>query len=914
MKQQARSLSSFRGRFGQRVRPLVSQSGAALLLSLGLLQSAAAGPVVAAVSVDQNNSSSIAGGITDTSGNILPFGAEFSAPLATGASVTLSGNGALSSATGNISIPDSSSSFSLEIKGQPLVGAGVALNQMNSGAMSGTLRPGSALVTGVDASGATATVTQNTFEANASANKGVTSIGIDPAGALTLTSLGVQLQSSQTHLDASVSASSDGLTGVTQDGLALGNEITVSGNAARSLATDNNASNSIAIRGATVLDATAVPVGGATLSLLNYQDVNNDGGPAHVAATTTNVTGIFNAAAFDASGSTLSISGNQASASAQRNLASNVIGIAEGRIEAGASPLFSLSSLQTDSTAGSKVSALTAAEMSIDSTPTGAAQQLQATISGNTITAQAGNNSASNNVSLGTAGAAGVTAPLMGALTNVVGAVNNVQTGASIINAGSSGMSQIQAGTLSGTLNVTGNRLQASAFGNQADNAFQASASSADGLDVTVQNRQSYVGADYTAWLASIATGGFGVVAGNTPASLPPTSVTVSGNTLASQAAVNSASNLSSLSTTTSLNLSKMALSNTQSSSAAATSTTTLQGFGVAGLNNLSSSQVTVSGNAATAQAMQNVAANALVLSAGALAGTAPAPATVNTAGVTADYGVYSKQTASTETKAAVNTDANVGVGIFADQALPANMTVINNVLSATARANVANNQLQATSTTSVGNASFGLANVQTSSGVTQATITSTAVGVVNNNAVTPVPLVTVSGNALNAAASGNAASNALSVAAGTSLTANTGVALASLPLLSATAGYALLNSQTNSGAITAVIDQPIVAMNANNAASSQITAVTGNALNATAYGNHAVNTVALSALPGQMGASSALVSNQVNSGNVSASIGSALIGSTVSSISGITTVAHNQVTASAVGNMAASSMRVGSN
>jgi len=913
VKQQAHSLSSFQGRFGQRVRPLVSQTGAALLLSLGLLQSAAAGPVVAAVSVDQSNSSSVTGSITDTSGNPLPFGAEFSAPLATGASVTLSGNGALSSATGNISIPDSSSSFSLDIKGQPLVDAGATLNQYNSGAVRGQLASGTAQIAGNGASNATAAVTQNTFEANASANKGVTSIGIDPAGALTLNQSGVQLLSSQRHLDAAASASSDSIIGVTQDGLSPGNVMTVSGNVARSQATDNNASNSIAIRGTTALDATNIPVGETALFLQNRQEVSTDGGLANVTATTTNSTSILNAAASDVSGSTLTVSGNQASASAQRNLASNVIGIAEGRIDALGPRLFSLSTAQSDLTSGSTVSALTAAEMIIDSTTMGTAQQLQATVSGNTITAQAGNNSVSNKVSLGTAGTAGVTAPLMGALTNVVGAVDNAQTGASIINAGSSGMNQIQAGTLTGTLNVTGNRLQASAFGNQADNAFQASASSADGLDVTVQNRQSYIGADYTAWLASVASGGFGVVASNAPASLPPTSVTVSGNTLASQATVNSASSLSSLSTTTSLNLSKMALSNTQSSTAASNSTTTLQGFGAAGMNDLISSQVTVSGNAATAQAMQNVAANALVLSAGALAGTAPAPATVNGAGVTADYGVYSQQTASAETKAAVNTNADVGVGIFADQALPANMTVINNVLSATARANVANNQLQATSTTSVGNVSLGLANVQTSSSTTEAKVTSTAVGVVNNNALTPTPLVTVSGNVLNAAASGNAASNALSVAAGTSLTANTGVAVAFLPL-SATAGYALLNGQTNSGTITAVIDQPIVAMNANNAAPGQITAVTGNALNATAYGNHAVNTVALSALPGQISASSALVSNQVNSGNVSASIGSALIGSTVSSISGITTVAHNQVTASAIGNMAVSSMRVGSN
>ena len=913
MKQQAHSLSSFQGRFGRRVRPLVSQTGAALLLSLGLLQSAAAGPVVAAVSVDQDNSSSVTGSITDTSGNLLPFGAEFSAPLATGASVTLSGNGALSSATGNISIPDPSSSFSLEIKGQPLVDAGATLNQASSGAVNGQLASGIAQITGNGASNATAAVTQNTFEVNASANKGVTSIGIDPAGALTLNQVGVELKSAQNHRDAPVRATSDTAVGVTLDGISQGNLVTVTGNAARSQATDNNASNSIAIRGATALDATHVPASGTSLLLLNLQEVRADGGLANVTASTVNQTGISSTAPADVSGSTLTLSGNQASASAQRNLASNVIGIAEGRIEAGASPLFWLSSLQADSTVGSTVSATTWAEMSIDSTLAGAAQQLQATNSGNEISAQAGNNSASNKVSLGTAGAAGVAAPLLGALTNANGFVSNAQNGASTVTADSTAISQIQAGTLSGTLNVTGNRVQASALGNQSDNAFQASASSADGLDVTLWNQQSYSGADYTASVLSQATGGFGVVAGNAPASLPPTSVTVSGNTLASQATVNSASNLSSLSATTSLNLSKMALSNTQSSTAAANSTTTLQGFGAAGLNDLIGSQVTVSGNAATAQAMQNVAANALVLNAGALAGAAPAPATVSTAAVTADYGVYSQQTASAATNAVVNTDANVGVGIFAAQALPATMTVINNVLSAVARANVANNQLQASSTTSVGNTSFGLANVQTSSGATQAKITSTAVGVVNNNALTPAPLVTVSGNVLNAAASGNAASNALSAAAGTSLAANTGVAVSLLPL-NATAGYALLNSQTNSGTIDAVIDQSVVAMNANNAAPGQITAVTGNALNATAYGNHAVNTVALSALPGQISASSALVSKQVNSGNVSASIGSALIGSTISSLGGITTVAQNQVTASAVGNMAVSSMRVGSN
>lgn len=914
MKQQQRSTVSFRGRFGQRVRPLVSQTGAALLLSLGLLQCAAAGPVVSGVPLEQNNVSNITGSITDTAGGALPVGADFSAPLATGASVSVSGNSALSSATGNISIPDSSS-FSLSITGQPLVDASVIVNQVNSGAATGTLEYGTAQATGDGAFGATAAVTQNTFEANAGANKGVTSIGIEPAGALTLNASGVQLQSSQNHLDAEVSASSDSIIGVTQDGVSLGNEVTVSGNVARSQATDNNASNSIAIRGATALDATTIPVGGTALSLSNLQDVRMDAGVPDVTATTTNATGILSTAASDVSGSTLTLSGNQASASAQRNLATNVIGIAEGRLDAGAAPLFGLINVQADSAVGATVSALTAAEMNIDSTLTGAAQALQASISGNAISAQAGNNSASNKVSLGTAGTAGVAAPLMGALTGISGTVSNVQTGASIINVGSSGMGQIQAGTLTGTLNVTGNQLKASAFGNQSDNAFAASASSADGLDVSVQNQQSYIGADYTAWLASIATGSFSVSAGDTPASSASTSMTVSGNTLASQATVNSANNLSSLGTTTSLTGGQMALNSEQSSSAPVDSKTVLQGFGALGMDNLGSGQVTVSGNAATAQAMQNMAANALTLNTGALAGTASAPATVNTAGVTADYGVYSKQSASAQTTATVETDSNIGTGIFATNALPTNMVVTNNVLSAVARANVADNRLGVSSTTSVGDASFGLANVQTSTGSTTATLMPTGVGVANDSSVTLAPLVTVSGNVLNAAASGNAASNALSVIAGTSLTADTSLAVSASPIVSAAAGYAVLNSQTNRGAISASIEASDVGMLANGPTAGQITAVTGNALNATAYGNHAVNTVALSALSGQMETSAVLASNQINSGNVSASVGSIFMGSTVSApLGGVTTVASNQVTASAVGNMAVNSMRVGSN
>lgn len=918
MKQQQHSLSSFQGRFGRRVRPLVSQTGAALLISLGLLQCAAAGPLVSGVALEQDNARNVKASITDMAGGALPVGADFSAPLAAGASVSVSGNGALSSATGNISIPDPAAAFSLSIAGQPLVDASVVVNQSNSGAATGALEFGTAQVLGDGAFGATAAVTKNTFEANATANKGVTSIGIEPAGALTLNASGVQLESSQNHLNARVRATSDSIIGVTQDGSSLGNELTVSGNVARSQATDNNASNSIAIGGATTLDATTIPAGETALSLSNFQDVRVDGGLANVKAITTNATGILNTATSDVSGSTLTLSGNQASASAQRNLATNVIGIAEGRIDAGAARLFDLSSEQVDSTAGSTVDASTGAEMNIDSTLTGAAQQLQATLSGNTISAQAGNNSASNKVSLGTAGTAGtagVAAPLMGALTGISGTVRNAQSGASIINAGSSGMGQIQAGTLTGTLNVTGNQLKASAFGNQADNTFAASASSADGLDVSVQNRQAYIGADYTAWLASIATGSFSVAAGDTPAGSASTSMTVSGNTLASQATVNSANNLSSLGTTTSLTGGQMALNSEQSSSAPVDSTTVLQGFGALGMDNLGSGQVTVSGNAATAQAMQNMVANALTLNAGALAGTAPAPAAVSTTGVTADYGIYSKQSATAETTATVKTDSNVGTGIFASNALPSNMVVINNVLSAVARANVADNRLGVSSTTSVGDASFGLANVQTSTASTTATLMATGVGVVNDNPVTPAPLVTVSGNVLNAAASGNAAANALSATAGTSLAADTSLAVSGSPIVSATGAYAVLNSQTNRGAISAVMEPADVGMLASGPTAGQITAVTANALNATAYGNHAVNTVALSALSGQMDTSAVLASNQINSGKVSASVGSIFMGSTVSApFGGRTTVAQNQVSASAVGNMAVSSMRVGSN
>jgi hypothetical protein len=919
---QQRTLNASRGGFDRRTLPLASLSGAALLLSLGLLQNAAADPLLAeATPALQTNSAMVTGIITDPGG--AASGADFAAPLVDNSTVNVSSNGAASNATGNTSLPKGA--LSLEINNEPEIAlARARLEQTNTGEIT-SLLAGRALVIGsvAGASNATATVTNNTFDANATANQALTSIGVQASGAVALSAAGVRLISRQSNESPDISADNRSFIGVGLRDISKADTATVTGNTAASQAVNNNADNSIALTGASAIDTAGTKA--AALILKNRQDVagswdapTETGVRSDLTALTLGTVGVVTLPDAVVSGGHFTVSGNQISASAQRNLASNVIGVAEGSISAGALPLFFLSNRQKDETVGATVSATTQADVGINLTDSGVGRNLQASISGNQVSSAAGVNTARNEVFLGTADAGGAALTRVGDLAGVSGALDSTQRGASTVTAEARGFASMTGNILSGALSISNNTTQANASGNQADNTFGALVNSADALDVSVTSVQKYAGADLPV-VTSIATGDAGILAGDVPASKAATTVSISGNTLASQAMVNTARNSASLDSTTTVSSSALAVDNQQTSRAAADATSFLFGFGIYSMNQLVSDDVSVSGNLASAKATQNVATNALTLKAGALSGpTTTTAAEVSDQGVVADYGVYNQQKSFESTMATVQAmpvpglAGDNGTGIFSTAGLPARMSVTNNVLSAVARANVADNQLQASSTTGLSGASFGLSNNQLNKGDAAATAMPANIGVVNEFSDTAAPQVNVSGNQMEAAASGNAAFNALSLEAGTSLAAATSKPFTSS--LSTSAGYAVLNRQSNAGAISASIELPGIGLQTSNPMPGQMTTITGNALNATAYGNHAVNSVALSALPGQLSASAALMSSQVNTGNISATVSTGFIGSNATAVSGSTTVARNQVTATAVGNMAIGSMVVGRN
>lgn len=898
---QKQSAPSFRSRFGLRTLPLASLSGAALLL--GMLQTAAAQSVVVVDSNVQLNEALTRARVDDGTS-----GATVTAPLRDGAAVSLLNNEALAKAQANVG------TTGVTIAGQSQIPLADVVNSQESRAQTDAMVNGNALVaepagTPSVAQNATATLSKNLFEANATSNTGTNSVSVSGEGSVNIGAGGLGVQSNQTKFESDTTSANTSSVEVRLGGASTGNQLTVSGNAARSQSVDNRVGNSITISGATQIDAGATLT---TLELQNTQTVAADGGSSRLGAVTNSTMGVrASNPGSSVSDGTLTVSGNEASASGQRNLATNTIAITEGRISDATpgTPLFHLNNYQRDATTGPTVNVNTFADFGVW-IDTG--NNLAATLNGNQSSAAASVNTASNRVALGAAGSGSAAPAPVGELAGLSGRVVNNQSGGAEVDVLTRTDALIQAGSsLSGPAAVNGNRVQSGGFGNRVDNTFEALATRVDNVAVRVENTQDYEAGGIT----STARGSFGVRAAQIPAAGAgqPTTLTVSDNVLASQVRVNAASNLASLGSTTALSQSSLAVHSEQNSSAFADATTDLYGFGVQSGSDLTSGSVTVSGNAASAQALQNVATNALTLQATTVSGGAGAAATADQEDVTADHGVFSKQRSNEATYATVT--LTNGVGISAGGALPTQMSVTNNSLSATARANVADNQLQVGSTTAVNGPSFGLANVQDNRGEVRAIVSpgGAAIGVnALGNSGTPAPQVTVSGNQLNAGASGNAASNLLSVVAGTSLTAST--AAPGVSTSSASAGYAVLNSQDNSGEVRAAVAPSRIGLMALNAVPGQGVAVTGNLLNAAAYGNHAVNSVSVSALPGQLTASAALASSQVNSAAVTATVASATIASSVTGTGGSTTVARNQATATAVGNLAVSSMVIGRN
>lgn len=325
----------------------------------------------------------------------------------------------------------------------------------------------------------------------------------------------------------------------------------------------------------------------------------------------------------------------------------------------------------------------------------------------------------------------------------------------------------------------------------------------------------------------------------------------------------------------------------------------------------MSNSSVSLSRNNNDAVATINQADNGLSVDS-AEAGSVPGgDASVSTGPLgppfaTGDQLLANQQVATGSAGAAAVTlvlNGDVGGGVQASR-----FTVADNVTNADASANRALNTVSVMAAVGpVGNA--GLVNTQISAaGVTASTTTDTAFSVAGSPLVPAIgdTNVSIDGNQTVALARGNAADNQLVISGSIGPTGAAADATIGRYDATAHAAGALLNSQTNAGAVNATAANSAYStpLNSAGAASASMLGTTGNSVSAAAYGNIASNAVSLSA-PGRV-PTAAIANVQANYGPVAAQVTGASYRITSGPLSNASlSITGNQLATTATGNQA---------
>jgi len=340
-------------------------------------------------------------------------------------------------------------------------------------------------------------------------------------------------------------------------------------------------------------------------------------------------------------------------------------------------------------------------------------------------------------------------------------------------------------------------------------------------------------------------------------------------------------------------------------------------------------SAVTMGGNIGVATARGNVATSALSVSGLDLtANGGPASGSVGDVSpvLSASNVVMNRQeslgsiAASSYSASYIDLEGGLTGGSTLDAST---LSVIGNGAVADSAGNVAANSLALNGGGTV--VATGLVgNDQTTAGVVSAMVTSQT-GIMLNaddaDALTAsdTSTLTVSGNQSVAQARANVATNVLN-ASGLSLAeadpVPTSLSATGLGVNASVAGlhYAVLNSQSNSAGVTAVVMSAEYGASASNTGFGALNAsgvgVSGNVVQASATGNSATNLVDLAAL-NHSGGTAGIVSSQVNSGDIMATVASAQAGSVLSGSVGSSSVGvgGNTISSSAIGNSVASTV-----
>lgn len=473
--------------------------------------------------------------------------------------------------------------------------------------------------------------------------------------------------------------------------------------------------------------------------------------------------------------------------------------------------------------------------------------------------------------------------------------------------------------------------------------------------DYGLSNGQSHAGTVVASLDSPDASNGTGIGLAVGEGKLDGGSVTVSDNTQSAFAQANSASNT--------LNLlgnqidASAAISNRQEASGTAVASAgnvtvpghegTL-GFAVqvnGAIGSAAALPITVSGNTLVAQAGFNDATNVLhVTGENAIGGNVGEAGAFSLGGYAA-AGAYDSLLNMQEADGAavasiepglsgieaVGMNANGTSSDIGNDGDVSNLTVNGNQFAAQVSLNNASNNVVLDGAANIG-ATAAVASQQFATGSSSAAVNSADIGIYNRNAgqlqggaITRAAM-TVSDNNLSASASGNSASNAISAqpkalnaAAATSTEAGTGTDGAA-----AVAKYAVLNVQGNSAVVSAALGDSSIGINADagtvaarGSASQMLNStanVSGNQVMASAMGNSASNSIMLTSMTGTPSAS--LVSSQVNTAAINATVSNVQIGVVMGGLPGLSnspvTIANNSIAASAVGNSAVNHIGIG--
>jgi len=491
-------------------------------------------------------------------------------------------------------------------------------------------------------------------------------------------------------------------------------------------------------------------------------------------------------------------------------------------------------------------------------------------------------------------------------------------------------MLAVGADVIDSTLSVAGNVTNGSAAGNRAVNTSVLkgndvlTGSTLTSATTVLDGTQATASADHTLsnlqtatgnTIASDVTGAFAIDA-QPGVAISGATLRVSGNSQTATARGNTATNALALDGNSLTAV--LALQSTQVGSTAVDARSTLDLFAPAAVTN---SSVTLSDNVNTARAVLNNASNSLVVS-GTNVGNGLPSISVDlspvVSSISAEQVLANRQTATGAVSSeAVTTLYNQGQYTNVPASLvDSTLTLTGNTTQAVALANQALN----IATVSGGKqaASVALSNSQDSIETVTAMATTTTNVVLRGDGLVggPVALnnssVLLGGNNTTALAAGNYADNALNSLASNAYGAASGGTVDLTGGLFVNANAGILNRQSNGGAVSASSTDATYQVALNSGVSNSSVSLAGNRVAAEAYGNSATNRMTLDAL--NTGSSTAAVANyQRNDGGITAAVNGVYYGVGITGATAVTgstvRTTGNQITATAVGNSAVSSI-----